>query len=293
MARQLKKHLSISGQLEKLKKRGLKIENEDFAKSFLERVNYYRFTGYLHDFKKANSDSYVAGVSFNKIAALYEFDTKLTRLLMFVLEDIEETFKTRFAYTLSSEFPSDPQIHTRSKIYRDQAELKKSKRMISVAKKNNHSLAFIKHHIDNYGGKLPVWVAVEIMTMGMMRALYENLQGKYQKKIAKKYNTSSKILQNWIQNVTFTRNHLAHYMRVYNYNFGRIPASCKNHPTNAIYRGRIFDQIMVMKFLYSDEKEWGSYIVPELRKLLEEYKPVVELEGLGFPEEWETLLMNK
>ena len=58
MGKILKKHLSISGQIEKLQKRGLIIEDAEFAGKFLERVNYYRFTGYLHDFRKPNSDSY-------------------------------------------------------------------------------------------------------------------------------------------------------------------------------------------------------------------------------------------
>jgi hypothetical protein len=31
-----------------------------------------------------------------------------------ILSDIEEAFKTRFAYVLSSEFPNDPQIYTRT-----------------------------------------------------------------------------------------------------------------------------------------------------------------------------------
>lgn len=43
-------------------------------------------------FKKPNSDSYVEGISFNTIVSIYEFDTRLTRLLMFALEDIEEAF---------------------------------------------------------------------------------------------------------------------------------------------------------------------------------------------------------
>ena len=95
------------------------------------------------------------------------------------------------------------------------------------------------------------------------------------------------ILQNWVENITYTRNHLAHYMRVYNYNFGRIPSSCKNHPTSAVYRGRIFDQIMVMKFMYSDEKEWNEYIVPQLKQLLNDYDEVIDLYCLGFPGDWE------
>ena len=292
MGKKLKKHLSIEGQIEKMKTRGLIIEDEEYAKSVLGRINYYRLTGYLHDFKKPDADSYVEGITFNTIVSIYEFDNRLTRLLMFALEDIEETFKTRFAYVLSSEFPNDPQIYTKMKIYRDEEELKKSRKMISAAKKNNRGLPFIKHHIDYYDGKLPIWVAVEIMTMGTMRALYNNLKGPYQKKIAKKYDTSSKILQNWIENVTYTRNHLAHYMRVYNYNFGRIPSSCKNHPTSVVFRGRIFDQIMVMKFLYSDEKEWNEYIIPELKVLLNDYSEVIDIKCLGFPEDWESHLYN-
>ena len=288
----LKKHLSIDGQIAKMKDRGLVIEDEEYAKTVLERISYYRLTGYLHDFRKPKSDEYVDGISFNTIVSLYEFDTRLTRLLMFALEDIEETFKTRFAYVLSSAFPNDPQIYTRKKIYRDEEELKKSRRMISSAKKNNRSLPFIKHHIENYDGKLPIWVAVEIMTMGTIRALYNNLQRPYQKKIAKKYNTSSVILQNWIENITYTRNHLAHYMRIYNYNFGRIPSSCNNHPTQVVYRGRIFDQIMVMKFLYSDTKEWNEYVVPQLNILMNDYRDVIDLRCLGFPEDWESLIIK-
>lgn len=290
MGKQLKKHLSIDGQIDKLESRGLVIEDKEYARNILERISYYRLTGYLHDFKNLGSDSYVKGISFNNIVSIYEFDTRFTRLLMFALEDIEETFKTRFAYALSSEFPNDPQIYTRSKIYRDPEELKKSRSMISSAKRNNRELPFIKHHIKNYDGKLPIWVVVEIMTMGTMKALYSNLLGKYQKIIARKYNTSSVIFQNWIENVTYTRNHLAHYMRVYNYHFGRIPASCKNHPVSVVYRGRIFDQIMVMKFLYSDKQEWNDYFIPQLAVLLNDYRSVIDLECIGFPDDWETHL---
>lgn len=114
MGKKLKKHLSIDGQIAKLASRGLIIEDEDYARDVLDRISYYRLTGYLHDFREPGSDSYVDGLSFNTIVSIYEFDTRLTRLLMFALEDIEEAFKTRFAYVLSSEYPNDPQIYTRT-----------------------------------------------------------------------------------------------------------------------------------------------------------------------------------
>lgn len=290
MAERLKKHLSIDDQIKKLEGRGLIIDDETAAASVLGRINYYRLSGYLHDFRIKGSDKYKPGTRFEDIISIYAFDMRLTHLLMFALEDIEETFKTRFSYTLSSAFPNDPKIYTRQKIYKDIEELNKSRRMLSTAKHNNQSLPFIKHHFEHYNGQLPIWVAVEIMTMGTIRALYNNLQGPYQKKIAKYYNTSSVILGNWIQNITYTRNHLAHYMRIYNYTFGRIPKSCKNHPTSAVYRGKIFDQIMVMKHLYSNPEEWNSYVIPQLESLLKEYAGTVELEGLGFPMDWKTHL---
>ncbi len=51
----------------KLSSRGLIIEDEDYARDVFSRISYYRLTGYLHDFMKKDSDSYVDGISFNTI----------------------------------------------------------------------------------------------------------------------------------------------------------------------------------------------------------------------------------
>lgn len=286
----LKKHLSISDQVSLLENRGLIIVDRSEAESFLEHVNYYRFSGYLHDFKIKKSNQYEKGLSFSTIARIYEFDMKLTRLLMYVLEDIEETLKTRFAYTLSSAYPDNPLIYMEENIYKDETELNRFKSMFKTAINNNKGLPFIKHHIDVYGGEFPVWVAVEIMTMGNIRALYDNLQNLLKKEIARKYNTGSIQLANWIQNLTYTRNHLAHYMRIYNYRFGRIPKSCKQHPIKAVYRGKIFDQIAVMSFMYSRTQDWNTYVLKELDIILSQYNDVVDLSSIGFPEDWESVL---
>ena len=57
MGKKLKKHLSIDGQIAKLASRGLIIEDEDYARDVLDRISYYRLTGYLHDFREPGSDS--------------------------------------------------------------------------------------------------------------------------------------------------------------------------------------------------------------------------------------------
>ena len=44
---------------------------------------------------------------------------------------------------------------------------------------------------------------------------------------------------------------------------------------------------MVMKFMYSDEKEWNEYFLPQLKQLINDYDEVIDLNCLGFPEDWE------
>lgn len=290
MPEELKRHKSIPEQIARLESRGLIIDDWQYSEEFLERVNYYRFSGYLHEFRKPGSDEYIDGIRFRDVARMYEFDMKFTRLLMYVLEDVEETLKTRFSYALSSAYPDDPLIYLKDSIYKDKRELSKFKSLFESAKYNNGGLPFIKHHVNVYGGELPVWVAVEIMTMGNINALYDNLLTQFQKKIAKKYNTGVNQLSNWIENLTYTRNHLAHYMRIYNYNFARIPKSCSNHFVDTVFRGKIFDQIVIMSFMYSRPNDWNNYVLKEMQILLQEYKDVINLTGLGFSDNWCELL---
>lgn len=42
-------------------------------------------------------------------------------------------------------------------------------------KNNNSDKLFIIHHKEKYEGKLPIWVATEIMTFGMLSKLYSNM----------------------------------------------------------------------------------------------------------------------
>ena len=241
--KELKKHLSLAEQIALLESRGLIIEDRQKAEQLLYHVNYYRLSGYLHGFKQDDGVNYVSGTTLKQIKMLYDFDRKLTRILMFALEDIEETLKTRLSYSLTSAFPENPLIYLDGSIYRNQADFLRFSSLFYHEFKNNRNLPFIKHHIEEYEGNLPMWVAVEILTMGNISAVYKNLKTTYQKDLAHSYQTGPTQLMSWIENLTFTRNHLAHYMRIYDFNFGRTPAQCKKHHKYTQASGRIFDQI--------------------------------------------------
>lgn len=290
--KELKKHASIEKQVAIMKERGLTISDERSAQNTLFCVNYYRLSGYLHNFKKLGSDKYVEKLTWNRLKRIYDFDRKLTRVLMYALEDIEESLKTRISYIITSHYPDDPMIYLRPNIYRNYDNYLCFVDHFYKAKDNNQNLPFVKHHNEDYGGNLPMWVAVELLTMGNLHAIYDNLLSPYQKEIAKTYGTGFRQLASWIENLTYTRNHLAHYMRIYNFNFGRTPADCKKHPRTFASSNMIFDQIYVIAIMYSDATEWNNYVVPEMQALIEEYSGDIELSGLGFPDNWESVLLH-
>ena len=209
---------------------------------------------------------------------------------MFALEDIEECLKTRLSYSLTSAFPENPLIYLDGSIYRNQQEFLKFSSLFYHEFKSNRKLPFIRHQIKEYGGNLPMWVAVEILTIGNISAIYQYLKTPYQKTLARSYQTGPVQLESWIKNMTYTRNHLAHYMRVYDFNFAHRPVQCKYHHLYKEISGKIFDQIYIMSFLYSAPEEWNNYVLPEIEALLEEYAEYVQLPALGFPENWRQIL---
>lgn len=288
--KELKKHLSLAEQVSLLESRGLYIADKRKAEQLLYHVNYYRLSGYLHGFKQEDGVNYLPGTTLEQIKSLYEFDRRLTRILMFALEDIEECLKTRLSYSLTSAFPENPLIYLDGSIYRNQQEFLKFSSLFYHEFKSNRKLPFIRHHIKEYGGNLPMWVAVEILTIGNISAIYQNLKTPYQKTLARSYQTGPVQLESWIKNMTYTRNHLAHYMRVYDFNFAHRPVQCKYHHLYKEISGKIFDQIYIMSFLYSAPEEWNNYVLPEIEALLEEYAEYVQLPAIGFPENWRQIL---
>ena len=54
----------------------------------------------------------------------------------------------------------------------------------------NKHLPFVKHHIEKYDGKFPIWVAVELFSFGQLSYLYSIMKSKDKKSVAKQYECS-------------------------------------------------------------------------------------------------------
>ena len=97
--------LTFDQQLELLKSRGCKIEDEAFARELLSRVSYYRLSEYFLPFKTASGD-YKVGTSFSKVCRLYNFDQELRSIIFDAIEEIEVFLRCRISYYFSLKYGS-------------------------------------------------------------------------------------------------------------------------------------------------------------------------------------------
>lgn len=161
--------------------------------------------------------------------------------------------------------------------------------MIKKKQKNSYlDIAIIP--LNKYEGRMPIWVAVEIFTMGMIFNFYKNMPTTNQKQIAREFHTGVQQLLSWIDNIKYVRNLVAHYMRIYNFNLQKIPMKCTNH--HKIYNPthKIFDVVYIMMFLIQDKNEWNNNIISNIKALFLQYEEYIDIRCIGFPDNWEALL---
>lgn len=273
---------SIEEQLEILKSRRIIITDEEKAKQILQDINYYTLTGYMFQFKR--NENYQEDISFDLIYNLYLFDNELKTLLLAQVLKIEEKIKTRIAYYIAMQHTDNSLIYLEETYFRDKDEFKAFKNNFDTLVRNNATIPFVKHHIDNYGGKFPIWVAIELLTLGNIKYLYKNIPSKERKIISTSFNISPKVLDSWIDMLRILRNRLAHNIRLYNSTFKAIPRFEKHHKVYTA-SNRIYIFLLLLKHLSHSKDDWENTIY-KLEELLDEYSKYVKNECLGLPDNW-------
>lgn len=277
---------TLEEQIEILKSKGLKFIDENKAKENLAQINYYTFSGYLFHYK--NSDGRYDGIYFENVYGMYCCDRRFKALILYAIEIIEQNLKTKLAYT--SALLYSPVWYLDAKNFKSPDEHKKFLHRFEQAVNKNRNLAFVKHHIDNYNNIFPIWVAVELFTLGMLRNVYSNASTQLQKAIASEFNTGAMYLKSWIADITYTRNMAAHNMRLYKFNKQKTPKKSDLFYDGYVASNKVFDTIYVMKFLIQDQDEWNDYILPEFEQIFKLYDPFISIDSYGFPDDWKEKL---
>lgn len=276
----------INEQLEILMSRGIKIGDYDEAYSMLENVNYYTLTGYLFPFK--NGEVYKDNITMELAINLYKFDNVIRNILTSLIVEAEEKLKTRIAYQIAINHPDDPLIYTDVNYFKNSNDHSRLMNEFQNNIRNNRTVPFVRHHIVNYRGQFPIWVAVNLFTLGNIKYLYKNIPSKDRKNISKTLNVSPLVLDSWIDTLRILRNKLAHNMRLYDSTFHHTPKFGKQHEYKP-KTNRLFFNFVLMKYLLGNSDTWVRAI-NNLEEAFEQYNEYIELDVIGFPNNWAEIL---
>lgn len=278
----VKSPATVEAQIEKLRSRGCVIDDEDFAKDTLKNINYYRLAHYFSVFLD-KKNKYRDGTTFEKVLAVYDFDRMLRSLLLSMLEEVEITMRANVSNYHALKFGALGYLNESSFDYHHNHKsfVKKIERMID----SNNGEAIVEHHKNKYGGAFPLWVIMELFSFGMLNFFYCDLRVEDKREIAESaFGLHYRAVESWLKCLSDLRNHCAHYNRLYGNDFEDTPKQ-PSDMTRPI-SNTLFDYILILKRLYPRKDSWNGGFVARLSMLLLEYKDVIELKNIGFPDDW-------
>ncbi len=278
----VKNPATIKAQLEKIKSRGCIIEDEEMSNFVLENINYYRLVHYFAIFLE-NKGKYREGTTFNKVMRVYDFDRLLRSLMLTVLEEVEISLRAHVSNYHALKYgalgylnESCFDVHHNHKHFTGKID-----RLVET----NTGEELVTHHMRKYGGAFPLWVIMELFSFGMLNTFYSDLKTDDKKAIADKaYGLPYRCVEDWIYCLSDLRNMCAHYNRLYANKMDSTPKQPPNYPrplTDSLY-----DHIIILKELFPRDDTWRSTFLMRLEMLMLEYGDVVELQHIGFPENW-------
>lgn len=251
---------SYAEQVDQLIERGMQVEDRARALDYLERIGYYRLSGYWFAFRERRGpvvllnehggkpkklkveriplESFRTGSSFQNAVDLYVFDKQLRLLAMDALERIEIALRVDISHTLGKLDPFaylDPALFHddfSSKLDRDSGLsrhhewLSKHAQLIGRSKEE-----FVRHNKSKYGLPLAIWVACEVWNFGTMSTLFGGMREAEQNAIACQYGLNNgRIFATWLRSLNYLRNVCAHHGRLWNRNIveqPRLPSSAE------------------------------------------------------------------
>jgi len=284
--RELKQPKTFDEQLNILKERGIIIEDRESAKRVLNTINYYRLTAYAIQFKSENK--YVGSIKFDTIHKLYNFDKKMKNLMIGALESIEISTRTYIAYTLAHKYGADS--YTKSEIFEDEKYHAGLMNEIEKVIKRNCREPVVIHHNDKYNGKFPIWAIIELISFGTLSRMYSNLKREDKRIVSRELlGLDYKLLVAGLLHLSYVRNICAHYGRLYNKKLVVFTKLHKKYNQYNIEGNSLFATMLSIKELMPNKDEWIIFKI-QLEDLLEENKDIVDLNLIGFPENWKEIL---
>lgn len=275
-------------QVELLKDRGLIIPNENRLKHYLKHIGYYRLSGHFKAFQ--DNDNTFNEIDFETILQTYIFDRKIRLLLLDAIERIEISFKAQICDQMCF-ISADSLWYSKKENFAQDKHGKSFETVndrIKGAIENSKEIWINEYESKNgKGSKPPSWMICNILTFGQLSTVFSNLANPYQKRIAKNYGLTGKVLRTWMRSLTSVRNICAHHNRLWNRSLDASFFTPKFLKSYELDPAKLFFTLVSVSILMnkiSPGSEWSL----EVKKLLVEFSKVPR-EKMGFPKNWETI----
>ena len=285
----VKSPATVEAQIEKLKSRGCVVEDYDHAVCALSNINYYRLAHYFAVFLETKN-RYREGTSFETVMHIYDFDRMMRSLLLTALEEVEITMRANISNYHALKYGALGYLNESSfdNHHNHKAFLKRIDRMIE----NNTGEQLVTHHMKKYGGAFPLWVIMELFSFGALNTFYSDMKVEDKRAVADAaFGLPYRCVESWLQCLSELRNRCAHYNRLYDDPFDIVPRQIPGLERNM--QSTLFDYVLVLKQLFPRNEIWNTSFAGRLTLLIAEYSAHIELYRIGFPENWQDLLVDK
>ena len=158
--------------------------------------------------------------------------------------------------------------------------------------------AFVQHYVIDLKEDMPIWVYIELFTIGDISKLYRISLPELKTVIANQFglhmNTGSVILGEYLYAMTTIRNFCAHGNRLFNRLFIRKPslnskekALLLKNDDGTLDNSHLYGFIIMMRRLI--DRDSFDNMIAEITALHEKY-PFVSMRYYGFRDDWEEKL---
>ncbi|MGN7284349.1 Abi family protein [Shouchella rhizosphaerae] len=178
-----KPFITLDKQLEKLKKRGLTIDNPEKAKLQLLKTTYYDLiNGYKDMFlypkaSQSEEDRFIENTTFEDILTLYTLDRDLRYATLEILLDVECMFYSSLAYSISEIYGEKESVYLKKENYRIGRKQRNYYERDNLLWRINKKLKYpevqpLIYYKERYGN-IPPWILVKDLTFGELVMLYK------------------------------------------------------------------------------------------------------------------------
>ena len=301
-ARMSKTFKHLDEQIKILQGKGLIISDENETKDILLRENYFFISGYRLLFMESMTKKlFLPGTTFEELYAMFQFDRHIRNIVFKNLLIIENNIKSIMAYNLSGKYGIHEDEYLNAKNFVNDRKrkkqiddlLRKMKRQIRI---NGGQHQATLHYLQKYG-YVPLWIAVKVLSFGIVSELYQILKPEDQVSIAKDFHVDKEQLLVYFPILANFRNLCAHEDILFDHKAQRDIEDTKYHELleipkvndEYIYGKRdLFAVVIILKqllrkedfFLFMSEFEYEIQILADRLKVISVDKV---LDRMGFP----------